>query len=172
MLHVIQRLITAILTIPDTQDWAYAALLLLIYALISLPIGLKSGFIQVDIQSSRKIVAAVILGALVMPGITEELIFRVLLLPHPTENASLAAQLIWGCISLVIFLVYHPLNVFAPGHDVTFRNPVFLLLAALLGIVCALSYLQSGSLWPPVVIHWLIVVVWLLLLGGYRELHG
>ncbi|MBD1922358.1 CPBP family intramembrane metalloprotease [Microcoleus sp. FACHB-831] len=172
MLHVIQRLITAILTIPATQDWIYAALLLLIYAVISLPIGLKYRFIQFDIQSSRKIVAAVMLGALVMPGITEELFFRVLLLPHPTENASLAAQLIWGSISLIVFIVYHPLNIFAPGHDVTFRNPVFLLLAALLGIVCTVSYLQSGSLWPPVVIHWLIVVVWLLLLGGYRELHG
>lgn len=172
MIHVIQRLITAILTIPNTQDWAYAALLLLIYALISLPLGLKSRFIQVDIQSSREIVAAVIFGAFIMPGITEELFFRVLLLPHPTENASLAAQFIWGGISLVIFLVYHPLNIFARGHDVTFRNPVFLLLAALLGVVCTLSYLQSGSLWPPVVIHWLIVVVWLLLLGGYRELHG
>lgn len=50
-------------------------------------------------------------------------------------------------------------------------NLVFLLLAALLGFVCSVAYLQSGSLWTSVVIHWLAVVVWLLLLGGYKKLY-
>ncbi|HAT13909.1 MAG TPA: CPBP family intramembrane metalloprotease, partial [Microcoleaceae bacterium UBA11344] len=30
----------------------------------------------------------------------------------------------------------------------------------------------SGSMWPPVAIHWLAVTVWLLLLGGDRRLYG
>jgi predicted Abi (CAAX) family protease len=79
----------------------------------------------------------------------------------------------WGCLSLFLFVVYHPLNAlsfFSRGIE-TFFNRIFLTLAALLGMLCSLTYLQSGSLWTPVVIHWLVVVVWLLLLGGYRKLY-
>jgi len=73
----------------------------------------------------------------------------------------------------VMFVVYHPLNAlsfFSQGLE-TFFNSAFLLLATLLGITCSIAYLQSGSLWTPVVIHWLAVVVWLLFLGGYRKLY-
>ncbi|WP_325315277.1 CPBP family glutamic-type intramembrane protease [Microcoleus sp. PH2017_28_MFU_U_A] len=52
------------------------------------------------------------------------------------------------------------------------KNPVFLLLAAVLGVACSIAYLLIGSIWPAVVIHWLGVTVWLLLLGGYRRLYG
>jgi predicted Abi (CAAX) family protease len=73
-----------------------------------------------------------------------------------------------------MFIVYHPLNAlsFFPKGLKTFFNWVFLVLAALLGIICSIAYLQSGSLWTPVVIHWLAVVIWLLLLGGYGKLYG
>ena len=108
---IAHRLSAAFSTIPDPQAWLYSAALLLVYALISLPIGFWGGFVQVEIlKDSWAMVASIIVGAFLMPGISEELFFRVLLLPHPTENASLAALWLWGCISLVIFLVYHPLS--------------------------------------------------------------
>ncbi len=44
--------------------------------------------------------------------------------------------------------------------------------ARLLILFTLIAYLQSGSLWTPVVIHWLAVVVWLLFLGGYRKLYA
>lgn len=170
---MLYRLSAAIATIPDTQAWAWTIALLVAYALISLPIGFRLGFVQVEVlKGSWPLVAGIIAGSFLMPGMSEELFFRVLLFPHPTEKASLMTLWLWGCTSLFIFLVYHPLNIFAIGHDKTFREPVFLLLAALLGIACTISYWQSGSLWPPVVIHWLIVAVWLILLGGYRKLHS
>ncbi|MFB2837851.1 type II CAAX prenyl endopeptidase Rce1 family protein [Floridanema evergladense] len=79
----------------------------------------------------------------------------------------------WGSLSLVLFIIYHPMNAvtFFPAGRKTFFNPIFLLLAAVLGIVCSVVYLQSGSLWLPVIIHWLVVVVWLVFLGGYKQLH-
>jgi predicted Abi (CAAX) family protease len=43
------------------------------------------------------------------------------------------------------------------------------LLAALLGVVCEIAYLKTGSLWSPAAIHWLVVAVWLTVLGGYRK---
>jgi predicted Abi (CAAX) family protease len=44
-------------------------------------------------------------------------------------------------------------------------DPRFLVQVTLLGLACSLAYLVSGSIWPPVLIHWLTVVVWLL---GHR----
>ncbi len=100
-------------------------------------------------------------------------IFRVLLLPNPVEKAGTIAQ--WGAatISLFLFVIYHPANAytFFPAGRKVFVHPVFLFLAALLGLICTLAYLHSGSLWTPVFLHWIVVAVWLLLLGGYQKLH-
>jgi predicted Abi (CAAX) family protease len=161
----------AVSTIPGAAGWLVSVALLGIYALIALPVGFKLGFIQVEVLKSRRTVAQILAGSFLMPGISEEFFFRVLLLPHPAENASLGAQWLWGCVSLTLFVVYHPLNIFAAGHDTIFRTPVFLLSAALLGVACTVAYLHTGSLWVPVVIHWIIVAVWLVLLGGYKKLY-
>ncbi len=70
-----------------------------------------------------------------------------------------------------LFVVYHPLNIFAARHDTIFRTPLFLFSAALLGVARSVAYLHTGSLWPPVVIHWIVVAVWLVLLGGCGKLY-
>lgn len=173
-LGIVSRLITAASKIPDTQAWLYSAALVAIYTLISLPIGFTFGFLKLDIETSWEIIFGVMVRCLLSPAISEELFFRILLLPHPTENATPVTLWLWGCISLVMFIIYHPLNAvtFYPDGLQTFFNPVFLCLAALLGVICTLGYFQSGSLWIPVAIHWLIVVVWLLLLGGYKKLNS
>jgi predicted Abi (CAAX) family protease len=169
-----RRLTHAFSTIPDFTDWLVVALLVLVYSAIALPIGFSSGFLKVDVQTSGPIIAGVLASCLLSPGLTEEVFFRVLILPHAFENASGLMLWFWGCLSLVLFVVYHPLNAltFYPVGRSTFMNPVFLLLAAVLGVACSIAYLQSGSIWPAVVIHWLGVTVWLLLLGGYRSLYG
>ena len=167
------RLSLAFSTIPNSFHWLQTVELLLIYGLISLPIGSGSGFLKVDIVRSRTVIIAVILYSLFSPAITEELFFRVLLLPHPTENVSAVTLWLWGCGSLAIFIVYHPLNAltFFPAGRKTFVNLVFLLLAGFLGGICGIAYQQTGSLWPPVVIPWLTVTIWLLLFSGYRKLY-
>ena len=168
------RLTTAISTIPDVEVWLSSVALVLVLMLISLPIGFYMGFLEVELlKASRQKIVSVMAICLLSPAITEELFFRILLLPQPTENANSATVWLWGVISLAMFIVYHPLNAlsFYPAGLKTFFNPAFLLLAALLGVICSIVYLQSGSLWPPVLIHWLVVVVWLLLLGGYGKLN-
>ncbi|MCI5125432.1 MAG: CPBP family intramembrane metalloprotease, partial [Candidatus Electrothrix sp. AR5] len=42
----------------------------------------------------------------------------------------------------------------------------FLVIVFCLGIVCSLAYILSRSLWVPIIIHWLTVVIWVLFLGG------
>lgn len=176
MLIVISdRIKTAILTLPKVQDGLYAAQLLLLFTIIALPIGFLLGFLQIErVNVSWQTLIGIIAASFVMPAVTEELFFRVLFLPQSAETTAVTELWLWGCISLALFIVYHPLNAlsfFPKGHK-TFFNIVFLLLAALLGIICSLAYIQTGSLWTPVAIHWLVVVVWLLLLGGYSKLYS
>lgn len=174
-LKIIHRLNKSISTIPSTRFWlTTVGILLLIYTVISLPMGLYFGFLQFEfnkltLEENLKILAI----CLLTPAITEEVFFRVLLLPHITEDVSRNKKWLWGCISLVIFIVYHPLNALTgyPAGFPTFMNPVFLLQATLLGIICTIAYFQSGSLWPSVVIHWIIVVAWLVFFGGYEKLN-
>jgi len=163
----------AIFTLPGIADWLQIAALLLGFGFIALPLGFRSGFLQLDPQNLQ-VSVKVVLITLFAPAIVEELAFRVLLLPHPTEHPSLLEQWLWGSFGILLFVVYHPLNawIFYPAGRKTFVNPIFLGLAALLGIICTLSYWQSGSLWTPMLIHWISVAVWLLVLGGYRQLQN
>ncbi|MGA9381318.1 MAG: CPBP family glutamic-type intramembrane protease [Phormidium sp.] len=172
--RLIWRISAAFSTLPTINAWLIAAALLLVLTLFCLPVGLWSNFLRIEnLKASKKIILGIITGSLLFPAISEELFFRVLFLPHPQENGTAATVWFWGIISLVLFVIYHPLNAvtFFPTGRKTFFNPVFLLLAAVLGIVCNIVYEQSGSLWLPVIIHWLVVVVWLVFLGGYKQLH-
>lgn len=173
-LLLVRRVSIAFSTMPDGADWLVAAMLVLVYSTITLTVGFWSGFLKVDIQTSQRTIVGVLIGCLLSPGIAEEILFRVLILPHPEENASGLVLWLWGCASLALFVVYHPLNAvtFYPVGRSTFMNPVFLILVAMLGVACSIVYLQSGSIWPAVAIHWLTVTVWLLLFGGYRRLYG
>lgn len=166
---IAHRLKVGFFTIPSISDWLYVGAILLVYAATALPLGFLSGWLQFQIVSGGWIkIIGIIIRAFFVPGISEELIFRVLLLPHPTENLSLTRKWLWGSIGLFIFIIYHPLQTVTtfPPAFATFNHPVFLLLAAFLGIACTLAYWRSGSVWTAIFIHWLIVSIWLVLLGG------
>ena len=78
----------------------------------------------------------------------------------------------WSIISLAAFIVYHPLNALTlyPVGKPTFWDWRFLTLAGLLGAVCSIAYYTTGSTWPPVFIHWIIVVSWIKFFGGQQIL--
>jgi predicted Abi (CAAX) family protease len=98
----------------------------------------------------------------------EELICRACLVPLAFENLPLSQKLIWiGGAWLVAIARYvigyrhlHPL----------FKQRRFLILAALLELGCLLTYVWTESLWLTVFFHWLVLVVWLLPLGGRYQL--
>ncbi|MDJ0731602.1 MAG: CPBP family glutamic-type intramembrane protease [Crocosphaera sp.] len=166
------RLIDAITYPLSSEDWYFSLGLLLSYGIIVVPIGLKTGFLTwqlVDISPKK---CGQILSLLLMPALIEELVFRVLLLPHPFEGVNGIEWFFWVAFSLILFIIYHPINalLFYPQGKNLFRQPIFLIFAGLLGIVCAISYQITASLWPPVIIHWLIVVIWLFILGGQQKL--
>jgi predicted Abi (CAAX) family protease len=169
-----QRVRTAIAEAPCAADGWEAAALLTACAAVALPVGFGSGFLQLDLSLAWETAARVCLVALLFPALAEELFFRVLLIPHRQEVVFRSARWLWSGASWLLFVASHPLKpqVLWAGGPTTFTDPTFLLLAALLGLACTLSYARSGSLWPPVLIHWTAVVVWLLVLGGYRRLHA
>jgi len=94
-------------------------------------------------------------------------------LPHITENVSINTCLIWVVLSLFAYVIVHPLNAltFYKRALPVFTRPVFLVSVSVLGIACTVSYLQSGSIWTAVIIHWSIVVSWLFIFKGYQELN-
>lgn len=167
-----EKLINSLITLPTLTNWLEVFFLLLIYTVIILPIGLITKFLDYNWQKSPTIITKIVLTSLFTPAILEEIFFRVFLLPSPTEKIS-ATTYLWIVVSLIMFIIYHPLNAltFFPAGRKTFFEPVFLFSAGLLGLICAIAYQKSGSLWLAVFVHWLIVVAWLIFLGGYERLN-
>ncbi|AFY54505.1 putative protease of the Abi (CAAX) family [Rivularia sp. PCC 7116] len=175
ILSILLNRILASAFIPTLHDWLIAALAIAIYTTIALPFGFSTGFLQFQIWAatpSDYLMFA--LRCLITPAITEELIFRVLFIPHPTEVINWQDWSLWAALSLFIFIIYHPLNaktLYKNGYP-TFFQPIFLTLAALLGITCTITYALTGSLWIIICIHWLVVVLWLTYFGGMEKLEA
>lgn len=159
----------AVLSVPRRDAWRRCAWVFLIFVACAAPIGLASGLLHPSrppLGAGRAIAAALMFG--VHPAFTEEIVFRALLLPRrpdATRRATLAVVIVGA---LLLYVVAHPLNarMFWPSAWSTFSNPFYLALAALLGVACTAAYLISGSIWPPVLMHWITVTVWMLFLGG------
>jgi uncharacterized protein len=95
----------------------------------------------------------------VTPAFTEEFVFR---------SWMARPSLLGAGLSLAAFVLWHPLQFMlgSPFARPEFEQPVFLALAALLGAACMMSRIRSGSIWPAVVIHWGIAVLWSTLFAG------
>ncbi|MBN3960183.1 CPBP family glutamic-type intramembrane protease [Nostoc sp. NMS8] len=172
-LSIILNRVLASLAVPTLQDWLVIVVMLIIYSIIALPYGWKFGFVNIQIWSASWInKCLLILRCLFLPAIVEELFFRVFLLPHPSEITNWFRWTLWAIVSLLLFVLYHPLNAktFFKAGIPTFYDPVFLVLAAFLGIICTAAYTLTGSLFVIVLIHWVVVVVWLIVFGGIRKL--
>jgi len=165
-----RRLLRASRTLPGARGWLETGLLAALFGALALILGFAGGLLEPE---HLKVPAAPLLArTLFVPSVLEEVLFRVLPLPHPSETTSRQARLLWAGLSLALFVLWHPLSaaLLSPAARATFFDPTFLLLAALLGATCTAAYLRTGSLWPPVLIHWLTVDLWVLLLGGGARL--
>ncbi|MGF1522246.1 MAG: type II CAAX prenyl endopeptidase Rce1 family protein [Leptolyngbyaceae cyanobacterium] len=173
-----KRLGDAVSTTLTGRKWLITLGALLLYGAIALPYGFYTRFLQVSIAPMRSWLAPLrMIQLFIVPAMVEEGIFRVLLLPHPLEGIETNRWLLWALLSLTAFVLYHPLNarLFYPPGRGTFSDQRFLVLVVLLGVVCSGVYALTGSFWAIALIHWVVVVVWLLALGGdarLREKHG
>jgi len=154
----------ALITWPDSGRWKSAVgIALPAIAIIALS-GYLGGWLYFnpvgDIESA--LVAAIIL--FFVPALAEELVFRGLLLSW----FATISQRLGNWLSIVLFVLWHPFQAlaFGPSWAAIFLQPSFLFATFILGIVLTHIRIVSQSLWPVILIHWLLVVVWKLLLGG------
>lgn len=147
--------------------------LLGLYTLVALPYGLKTGFLlKQSAPLSPLRLGLGLVRTFFIPALAEELIFRVWMLPHPVEGVPGWRWLLWGVLSFVAFLVYHPLMgklIYKRAYP-TFTDRRFLVLMGWLGLTLIAAYWITGSLWVVVLIHWIVVVAWLFGLGGLGRL--
>lgn len=104
----------------------------------------------------------------VFPSIFEEAIFRGILIPRNTGDRGIGYQLAAVGLSTLVFVLWHPLNATLFNHAAipVFYDPAFLIIVTALGITCGFSYIKSKSIWVPVIIHWVTVLIWVIFLGG------
>jgi predicted Abi (CAAX) family protease len=167
------RLVNSLLAPVTIKSCLIVVGVLIVYSAIAIALGFRTGFLSFTpnlFLTKQGILGS--LGLFFFPALGEEILMRVFLLPHPTERVLISSWLVWAGISLFIFIVYHPLNAltfYGVGYP-TFLKPVFLALAGLLGLGGAIAYYFTGSLLAIVLIHWIVVVVWLFILGGKKHL--
>jgi len=98
-------------------------------------------------------------ASIVFPAIAEEAVFRGALLKAPRAGGSGVGP---AMLSAVLFALYHPLQalLYEPLWADIAWSPTFLLACAALGFAAARAVLSTGSIWPAVLLHWVVVVVW------------
>jgi predicted Abi (CAAX) family protease len=147
------------------KSWA----LLPAFALCALGIGLSSGILRWDPVRPQWAVFFAI-AVFISPAFLEELVFRGLLIPREIRRQGRRRAWLAMAWSTAVYTISHPLGALttSPAAQSYFLDPGFLVIVALLGITCSYSYMVSKSLWVPVIIHWLVVLVWVVLLGGHE----
>jgi predicted Abi (CAAX) family protease len=143
MLNVrLQSIRLAFKTFPSRETWRWCVGLFGVYT----PCALMTGFCRLELmKASAWSIASTPIGLLVMPCLLEEFFFRAVLLPHPVEAVSPRTKFFWASVSLIAFVVSHPINGLV-SRRLVFLDPVFLIIATLLGMVCTITYLKSGSI--------------------------
>lgn len=165
----------ALTTLPGGLDWLRCAGIFGVFVALSTAVGAATGFLRFELMSgSTKFFVLLPILIFIRPAMVEEIVFRGLLFPHRDEPVSRGRVIIAGAISLAIFVAMHPLNGIFVRHEayVAFTSPIFLSLAAALGLACMIAYRISGSLWPPILMHWITVLIWTMFLGGKKLLTG
>jgi predicted Abi (CAAX) family protease len=87
-----QRLVRALGTTPRPGDYLLAGSVLTVFAAVALPVGLASGLLHVSMPTDPGRQALFALVAVIVPCLGEEVLFRVLLVPHSDEPRPWVGQ--------------------------------------------------------------------------------
>ena len=168
------RIINSFLTFPGLVDWLWTTVIFGCFCAVIIPFEMRLRFLKLkhpSIPLLRK--TKIVLFTLFFPAVSEEIIFRVLILPRQDESASIQDCLFWVVAGVLVFVIYHPVNaaLFMRKAKSTFNSFAFLISSAILGLACSGIYLKTGSIYTTVAAHWICVVGWLLFFGGYEKLN-
>lgn len=91
---------------------------------------------------------------LLAPALWQEFVFRVLLLPHPTEAVRLGTGIIWAIVSLSLFMLYCGWRSRRRASKSTTIPAFYLYQCLCLGAIAMGVYYSTGSLWAATLFHW------------------
>jgi predicted Abi (CAAX) family protease len=157
------RIRAALTTWPKLHDWLEFALSALLFAAVCAAVGFSTHLLHLAPRGAGDILR-VSATVLIAPALSEELVFRGAMIPGRDEGKSAFVAIV---VSSGLFTLWHVIETsFLPGGAAFFRRFDFLLIAALLGLLCAVLRYRSGSLWTAVALHWGAAVAWIGWLGG------
>jgi predicted Abi (CAAX) family protease len=169
-----KRLTRALARPGSSRAWIEAGVLWLVFVALVAPLALSMELLpgRVGLDGPRVALRLFVLPLLI-PALAEEIFFRALLYPHPDEPVPRCSRFGWAALSLLGYVVAHPLNgwLLRPVAREIFFDERFLIIVLLLGAATLVSYHRAGSLWPAVAMHYLTVVLWLSF-GGLALLAG
>ena len=152
----------ALVTLPGLAGWLRAGLELGWSIPCLLVVAHIGGLVRLQSPPDATTALALAASLFIAPALGEELLFRGLLIPRDRPSGSSIA------LSALLFVAWHPLQAvtIGPPWAGAFLDPWFLASVAIFGVALGRIYGATGSIWPCVVAHWLIVLGWKLLLGG------
>lgn len=158
------RLIVSLVTWPDMTGWRFSAVVGAATLTAVGIVGFSSGLYRLNPTNLNGLPLR-ILTVLVAPAFGEEAVFRGLLIPSRAESARPTLQII---VVTGVFVAWHLVeaNLILPKAAALFERPDFLACAGLVGLGCGVIRWRTGSLWPAVTLHWLMVTIWQTWLGG------
>lgn len=147
---------------PDAAGWLATGRELTWAVPLLLVIGYVGNLVSVSEPPGAKTLLMLAATAFVVPALGEELLFRAAVIPRDRPRGG------WMVLSVVLFVLWHPLQVvtFGPPWASAFLDAWFLAAVAVLGTALARIYVATGSIWPCVAVHWIVVVSWKAFLGG------
>ncbi|UAL13104.1 type II CAAX prenyl endopeptidase Rce1 family protein [Caulobacter segnis] len=164
---IFRRLLASLRTLPSPRGWllclAVSAVTLATMAVIGFATGLY------HLTPTQPGLALRLLTVLFVPALGEEIPFRGIMTPGPGESRRPWLAI---AVSTTLYTLWHVIEAltFLPAAAPVFLRPDFLLCCAVLGLGCAITRWKTGSLWPAVLLHWALVVVWQTWLGGVSAL--
>jgi predicted Abi (CAAX) family protease len=152
------------LRLPDRDGWWGASLIAVGGVAIIATVAIATGLTRFDPMPfgwTWLLQAALLV---IVPSLGEEILFRGLIVPPRDRPMSTPA----GIGAVAAFILWHPLQAvtIGPPWRATFLDPAFLTIVAILGTTLVWMYRRSGSIWPGVIVHWLVVAGWKLIFGG------
>jgi predicted Abi (CAAX) family protease len=158
------RLASSLTTWPDAGGWFFSSIVGATTLAAVGAVGFSSGLYalhpaNLDGQPLR------LLTVLIAPAFAEEATFRGLLVPSRAEAPRPTVQVV---VVICVFMAWHLVEakLILTRAATLFERPDFLACAGLVGVGCAVVRWRTGSLWPAVALHWLMVTIWQTWLGG------
>ena len=154
--------LAAIRALPGIIGWGRAVMELAWAVPLLLIVAHLGGVLRPGIRADATTALTLAATLFVIPALGEELLFRAMMIPRDRPTSFSIA------VATLLFVLWHPLQAvtIGPPWAAAFLDPWFLACVGILGLVCGRIYAATRSLWPPVIVHWLVVFGWKMFLGG------